>query len=155
MADAYYEGSNIRLIAKHDIEFLRIWKNSNMKSFFYNTRISKQDQENWYDSYLSRDNDFMFVVESLGKRIGCIGIRYLTEEAEWDVYNVILGDLDFKGSGIMSIALAETINLAIGMKNLPVTLKVLKTNVAIGWYKRNKFAEYGEDQSSIKMRYIG
>jgi ribosomal protein S18 acetylase RimI-like enzyme len=153
MADTYHVGSNIRSITKYDIEFLRLWKNNNIKFFFHSTRISQNDQENWYESYLLRDEDFMFIVQSYDKRIGCIGIRCLAEKAEWDVYNVILGDSDFKGSGIMSIALAETIDLAIGMKNLPVTLRVLKTNVAISWYKRNKFVEVGEDDLSIKMRY--
>lgn len=150
-----YVGFNIRSILMRDLESLRSWKNINMQCFFHNREIGEKDQEDWYKLYLTRDEDFMFIVGPPSVRIGCIGVRHLRELSEWDIYNVILGDLNFKGSGIMSVALIETIDFAVSLRTLPVTLRVLKTNPAIGWYKKNMFVVDCEEDSSIKMRYTG
>ena len=76
----------LRSIAEIDCENLRVWKNENRQAFFYKQEISYQDQRRWYKDYLTRPDDYMFVVVP-GSDVGCMGFRFL--EGKIDVYNVI------------------------------------------------------------------
>jgi RimJ/RimL family protein N-acetyltransferase len=99
--------------------------------------ISPEQQRQWLRDYNNRADDFMFVVVLNSISIGCMGIR-ITNDV-WDIYNVILGSLIHKKQGYMSKAFHEMLNFANSERDVPVTLKVLKTNPAVGWYQQNGF----------------
>ncbi|MBL0274393.1 MAG: hypothetical protein IPQ06_15310, partial [Chitinophagaceae bacterium] len=67
----------LRTIEKKDIENLRTWKNENKTSFFLNQDITPEQQEKWYGMFITREHDYMFIVEQhVGnewKEIGCMG----------------------------------------------------------------------------------
>ncbi len=52
----------LRSIDYDDIEFIRKIKNHNRKSFFYQEIISKEQQIQWFNKYLEREKDWIFVV---------------------------------------------------------------------------------------------
>ena len=142
----------LRPIGKQDLERLRCWKNENSKSFFCQEYISKSSQDMWFSQYEERLNDYMFIVLAPNDDIiGCMGIRWQSDEQSWDIYNVILGEFTYKGSGIMSLGLLELIRFALEKREAPVKLNVLKDNPAIRWYERNGFKMLQEDQFSASM----
>lgn len=126
-------------ISSNDIEKIRIWKNEHRNSFFYNKIITSEEQIKWFENYLKRENDFIFVVSFKNKDIGCIAFREINRLI--DIYNVILGDKSFGGKGLMSIANRLMCSFIMDNYNEEITVKVLKTNPAIKWYLKNNFYE--------------
>jgi GNAT superfamily N-acetyltransferase len=80
----------------------------------------------------------MFMVMVGGEPAGCMGIR-LVDDHTWDVYNVILGVPELRGSGLMRNAFQAMLRFAASRHAGPITLKVLKGNPAMDWYRRNGF----------------
>lgn len=138
---------NLRSITRNDIEKIRIWKNRYRKFFFHNKLITKEEQTKWFESYLKRENDFIFII-SFGKEdIGCIGFRDIDKVI--DIYNLILGNKKFGGRGVMSNANRLMCSLIMDNYNRDITVKVLKINPAINWYLKNNFYEI--DRSDIYL----
>lgn len=57
-----FDDVSLRTITETDCDNLRQWKNNNRKAFFFQDIISMQMQMKWFQSYLERENDFMFMV---------------------------------------------------------------------------------------------
>ena len=56
-------------ISIDDIENLRLWKNKHKNSFFHKKDITREEQEYWFNSVYSNNNDdIMFVVVLDGKK---------------------------------------------------------------------------------------
>ena len=77
----------LRTIVPADLERLRLWKNAFRTRFFFRDEITPEMQLRWYEGYLDRAKDFMFIGETGGMELGCVGFRVLGEEAE--IYNII------------------------------------------------------------------
>jgi len=145
----------IRLATKDDIELLREWKNANRESFFYRNEISEAQQEDWFIAYLERRHDYMFIAELNGRlRFGCLGSRY-TKDNEWDIYNVINGSESTQGKGYMSVALQKLISFCQYRAHAIICLKVLNTNPAQYWYKKNGFLVTRSEDFYLRMTYCG
>ncbi len=141
---------SLRTIDEEDIEQLRKWKNEHRDFFFYKKVINEGEQKAWYQRWAQEDLDNLFIVESADQKVGCIGVRKFENTA--DVYNVILGDKRFGGTGLMSEALCATV--AFGQMlypGLPVCVRVLRANPAIGWYERNGFVRTAENDEFVTM----
>lgn len=136
----------LKSINQNDIELLRQWKNENRNSFFHKEYITEEQQKQWFTSFSQRKNDYMFLVYSDGKPIGCMGIRLL--DHVWDVYNVIRGI--GSGNGIMSRAMKYMLS---HFKYYPITVKVLVDNKAVKWYKKNCFVIQQETETYYTMIY--
>lgn len=134
-----------------DLENLRVWKNIERNYFFYNQEINAEQQQAWFNEYLTRQNDYMYIVKLGDYSVGCMGIRQLG--GEWDVYNVILGIKEYGGRGIMAIAFSAMLRAAMDVAVLPISLKVLKCNPAVGWYIKQKFVVTEEHSTYYKMKY--
>lgn len=125
----------LRAAQTHDQDNLREWKNAHRHRFFFQDLISADMQATWFDSYLKREQDFMFVVEVAGQAIGCMAVRRLADT--WDYYNIILGVSQFGGLGHMSRAFRMLCSFALEREALRISGKVLRENPAIDWYLRN------------------
>ena len=146
----------LRTIDKRDIENLRKWKNENKTSFFLKQEITAEQQEKWYSGFVNREHDHMFVVEQKSgeewKKIGCMGFRKLDEEECIDGYNIIRAIKIEPASFSMSDAFRGMLAFA-GSKypELPIRVKVLSHNPAIGWYEKNGFAIIGREADHVLM----
>jgi RimJ/RimL family protein N-acetyltransferase len=143
----------IKTIDESHINDLMEWKNNNREYFFNNYIITSEQQLNWYKNYIQRENDFMFVVVVNDVSVGCMGIRKI--DNEWDVYNVILGLSKYGGNGIMFKCFQNMLKYINQLDNLPISLKVLKNNPAIGWYEKNGFTKRKEDINHFEMIFQG
>ncbi len=132
-----------------DLLNLRNWKNAQREFFFHTAEITQEQQQAWFDAYLSRPNDYMLIVDVNEREIGCMGIRLLA--GEWDVYNVILGDDMHAKKGYMSKAFQAMIAFASAQIFLPITLKVLKHNPAASWYQKQGFEIMSEEADHFQM----
>ena len=142
---------SIKPINKSHLSKLRLWKNQNKNNFFHKDLITQEDQTKWYKLFKSRKNDYMFVITNNNSLVGCMGIRLINDE--WDVYNVILGNLKYSKKGIMSIAFLKMIEYALSLKKTKISLKVLKKNPAIIWYKKQNFEIINSNENFHTMIY--
>ena len=142
----------LRCATTGDLEDLRNWKNQHREFFFHKEEISRAQQEEWFRAYERRADDFMFMVLSGEKSIGCMGIRLIADRA-WDVYNVILGVKEFRGTGLMSSALQQMIRFALSRRPAVIALKILKGNSAVDWYRSNGFVTTQDRADHLCMTY--
>ncbi len=140
----------LRTILPTDCENLRRWKNANRFSFFFQELITPQMQADWFRKYLERDDDWMFAVEYQGQPVGCMGFRLLESHA--DIYNVILGETEYGGQGLMGRALRIMCSYIWSNWTQDIQLKVLKTNPAVTWYKRNEFYEISARDNFFELK---
>ncbi len=127
----------LRSASIFDNENLRKWKNLEKEYFFFKDEIDHEMQHKWFLNYSLRKFDILSIVVIDKIPVGCMGIRFIDDK--WDVYNVILGEKDFGGKGVMGSCFQELIKLALSITNNPVTLKVLKNNPAFRWYLKQGF----------------
>ena len=137
-------------INRDDLELLRKWKNANRESFFYKEIITESDQEKWYDKYISRENDYIFIVLYNGVKIGCIGYREI--DGSIDIYNVILGKDEFSRKGLMSRALRIFCSYLYDSIKKDITAKVLHENQAKLWYMKNSFGKISKVEDFLLLK---
>jgi RimJ/RimL family protein N-acetyltransferase len=143
----------LRTIRESDQPQLRAWTNQNRQYFFFKELISEFAQQEWFGKYLTRDDDYMFIVRAEGCSIGCMGIRVL--EDTWDVYNVILGEQRFSGRGYMGQALQTMCSWAAELRPIRISARVLKDNPAINWYCRNGFKVVATHDDHVEIELDG
>lgn len=139
----------LRGITESDQENLRQWKNANRFAFFFQGIITKQAQSQWFEKYLEREHDWMFIVLVLGQPIGCMGIRLLGAQA--DVYNVILGNPSMGKRGRMRGALRLMCSYMIARFKCEIGVQVLRSNPALGWYTKLGFRERAANASYVDL----
>jgi RimJ/RimL family protein N-acetyltransferase len=134
-------GIFLRAAGRDDCEDLRGWKNANRESFFFRQVITPEAQRVWFEAYLERADDYMFMVEVAlpepRRSIGCMGVRQ--QDGKADVYNVILGDARYQGQGVMASAFRLMCSFARQRLAPEVVAQVLTSNPAIGWYRKQGF----------------
>lgn len=138
---------SLRSVNEKDLEDLRIWKNQNKQFFFYQSDITVEQQQNWFEGFKKRPYDFMFIVEQTAdtEAVGCMGFRLLEDENTADVYNIMRGKQSDSNNFSISDAFQTMINYILTISDLPISCKVLTDNPARNWYQRNYF----EDSESI------
>ncbi|MCI0478683.1 MAG: GNAT family N-acetyltransferase [Anaerolineales bacterium] len=129
----------LRTITPADLENLREWKNTHRFSFFYQEIITPEQQAQWFQGYLERAHDYMFVAQSAGHSVGCLGFRMLDQRA--DIYNVILGRSESGGKGLMSQAIRLLCSFIAAEFTRAIGAHVLLSNPARAWYQKNAFYE--------------
>lgn len=129
----------LRAIIPADLENLREWKNTNRFAFFYQAIITPEQQAQWFAGYLKRANDYMFIVESAGQAVGCMGFRMLDQHA--DIYNVIRGRSERGDKGALSQALRLLCSFIAADFTRDIGAQVLLSNPARAWYQKNAFCE--------------
>ncbi len=131
----------LRSIEKRDIEDLRIWKNSNRSSFFYKQEITPDAQIEWYQRYIHREDDYIFIVEVLNndtwKKIGCLGFRVV--EGNIDLYNIIRGQR-IEARSSMREAMYILLAYISEKYSYPIKCDVLVDNPAVEWYNKCGFS---------------
>lgn len=150
-SETSYMSLALRTASWDDQNNLRDWKNSQRNFFFHTDIISSEQQSEWFNGYLCRPNDFMFIVLVQDVEIGCMGIRLL--ESEWDVYNVIIGKSEYSKKGYMSQSLDLMLRFAYERQFCHVRLKVLKINPAVTWYQNNGFVILSEGDDHYVMQH--
>jgi len=140
-------------ISRHNLEDLRVWKNTNRHWFFHDKLISPAQQLAWFSCYLDRPKDYMFMVVHRDTEIGCMAIRRDGEVL--DIYNVILGHTEMSCKGFMGKGMSLMIAFARKTFSLPITLNVLISNPAVNWYIQQGFEETYRADNYLGMTLTG
>lgn len=97
----------LRPLERFDLEELRVLRNKNRNFFIQQEIILAEEQKKWYESYLSKDDDFMFAVEHENfpsKMIGSVGIYHIDQENQSAEFGRIMIDkeiCDINGLGYL------------------------------------------------------
>ena len=144
-------GPRLRSIDERDIEQLRCWKNSNTIGFFFRGEITPAMQAKWYEDYRARPDDYMFVIEHGGAKVGCMGFR-IKEDGHADTYNMIAAP-GHKGKGLMKEAMLLMCSYIAANKTKDIGCLVVTENPAIGYYVRCGYKVVGEgaDHHVLKL----
>lgn len=146
----------LRTARVEDLENLRVWKNNCRTSFFYQKVIQPEQQKQWFDGYLKRDDDYMFIIEEGGARdeqmayhpFGCMAFR-VTDDSTIDLYNIIRGENSL-GQASMRTAMYMMLNYIVNyFPNKKIKCDVLKDNEAVKWYQKCGFAIWQEKEYYI------
>ncbi|MBI4789472.1 MAG: GNAT family N-acetyltransferase [Chloroflexi bacterium] len=144
-----FEDVTLDSITADDLENLRRWKNANRLSFFHQAILSRADQANWFEGYLAREQDWMFVVRTRGQAVGCMGFRMIDSQA--DVYNVILGNPSMGKRGLMSKAMRLMCSYIAAEHTRDIGAKVLRSNLAQAWYRKLGFREHAAHDTYVDL----
>jgi hypothetical protein len=139
----------LRLSGIDDQELLRSWRNANTSRFYHQEIVSPEGQRQWFEAYLARPDDYLFMVMEGDHAVGCIGLRLLS--GIWDVYNVIRGVPTRGSKGFMSLALGLVLGFAWQTRQVPVWVEVLPNNPALRWYRSNGFVAVEENARCVRM----
>lgn len=126
----------LRSAKREDLDDLRLWKNSAKKSFFFKGEINELMQKAWFAAYQDRKDDYMFIVEHEGKKVGCMGFRLVKGRA--DIYNVIAAP-GAAGKGWMAAAMRLMCSYIGASHTKNIGCVVLKGNDALSFYDRCGF----------------
>lgn len=142
---------SLRSAGPEDLEDLRVWKNANKSGFFFKDEITPEMQRAWYQGYLRRPDDCVFIVEHAGAKIGCMAFRIL-ETGEADAYNIIAAP-GGAGQGLMKAAMVLMCSFIAATRTKDIGCLVLKGNPAVGYYERCgfKIAGDGGDHHVFKL----
>ncbi len=143
-----FPGLKLVSAADDDQEKLRTWKNNHRTSFFYQEMIQPEQQLKWFQGYLERADDYMFVIEEDGHPIGCMAFRTEEEDAI-DLYNIIRGE---EGEHKVFMRDAMYLMLSYIREKFPqrsIKCDVLKDNPAVKWYHKCGFAILEEKEYYI------
>jgi hypothetical protein len=139
----------LRLAGLADQEHLRSWRNANAIRFYHQEIVPPEAQRRWFEAYLERPDDYLFMVMAGDHAVGCIGLRFVNEA--WDVYNVIRGVQARGSTGFMSLALGLVLAFARHTRPVPIVVEVLPDNPALRWYLANGFVVAEETPRCVRM----
>ena len=149
--DVPFEGRSLRArpATRADIEQLRVWKNANRRAFFHQEEITPEGQQRWFEAFCARPLEQMFLLEDEGRPLGCVGFRFVTDDAV-DLFNLILGDPSFARGGLMS-AFYAALEPALARRGVRrIELKVLADNAsAIAFYEHQGFAQRPAEEGAF------
>jgi RimJ/RimL family protein N-acetyltransferase len=138
-------GVSLRTAMIFDCDDLRAWKNAHRMFFFFQDVITAEGQRRWFEAYLQRPDDWMFVVRAVDESVGCMGFR--SRDGQADIYNVILGRSEYGSRGVMARALQLMCSYARARLRCEIVARVLKGNPAITWYKKRGFDVVSEEDT--------
>ena len=146
---------SLRLIKESDLETTLAWRNRDDARVWFKTSdpLTLEQHRAWFSSYLNRDDDFLFVVETGEKLVGQASVYNI----RWDEGTAELGRFlaapEARGKGWISDACGELMEFCranLGLSYL--YLEVIETNEkAIRVYKRNDFGEERHYDGLIRM----
>lgn len=136
-----YSCMRLRSITSDDIESLRMWKNRNRERFFYKEIIAPDEQKIWFQNYLQRDDDWIFIAEIADvnrewERFGCLGYRII--DGTIDLYSIIRGKQTDCESSMRSMMELLT-SFLCQRYDMVIKCDVLIDNPAVEWYNKCDF----------------
>lgn len=145
----------LRLITESDLDLTLSWRNSDdVRCWFKQSHAIARDQHQaWFGQYANRDDDFVFIVEALGRPVGQASVYGIDwEKGSAEVGRFIAAPAS-SGRGYIGAACAELLQFCRTSLHLNhVFLEVKEGNErAIRLYMRNGFREEGRALGLIRM----
>jgi diamine N-acetyltransferase len=131
------------------------WRNRDEVRVWFKTRepLVPESHRAWFESYVRRDNDFLFIIEESGRAVGQASVY----KVDWKKREAEVGrfvrDPDAAGRGLMREACAELLGFcATRFQLVYVYLEVFAENKrATAFYQRLDFVEERRYDGLIRM----
>ena len=154
-----FEDIVLKPIEKENIEDLRILRNrdENRICFIYQKKISEEEQENWYEKYLEKENDIMFsafMKDDQTTPVGYVALYDINKDSKKCEFGRIIVDKNRilkKGIGYQITKCLCEIGfqkLGVDMIYLEVfsdNIPALKTYEKAGFVEKNKYEKDGKE----------
>jgi len=104
------EGVRLRLLEDEDLKMTLAWRNQAhiRRWFFYAEVISWEMHTSWYETYKTRDDDFVFIIEetrTLKKPVGQVALYHIDWAQKRAEYGrLLIGEPDAHGRGMARAA---------------------------------------------------
>ncbi len=145
----------LRLAEERDLADMLIWRNRDDVRIWFKTSgpIAPESHQGWFSSYLCKEDDYLFIIESGGRKVGqCAVYRIdcVTRSAEVGRFLAAPGE---SGKGYMRRAC--TLLTRFAMRELDLRylyLEVFENNTrALQVYRDCGFVEEAREQALIRM----
>lgn len=145
----------LRMIEERDLESTLAWRNRDDARIWFKTStiLTMEQHRAWFRHYLTKDDDFLFVVEADGKLVGqaaVYGIDWVAGHAEVGRF---LAAPESRGKGYIRQACSVLLRVCADEFRLTsVFLEVFETNErAIRIYEENGFSESSRHDGMVRM----
>lgn len=134
----------LRPVVSNDLEKMRRWRNSDWaRSFFLtNEIISEEQQKKWYESYINKPDDYMFIIQLGDIDVGTAALYHVDSTNRSSEFGrLLVAEEIARGKGVGEKVVASICNFALGkLKLKEVTLEVFSDNTkAIHIYTKAGF----------------
>lgn len=146
------EKVELRPVSKDDMQTLLDWRNKDeiRNGFIQSEKITMADHLKWFERYLNKPGDIMFIIEEnslLNKPVGSIALYDIDQDSETAEFGrLMIGEPEAKGKGIAKSA--TFLLCEFGFRELQlksVYLEVFSDNfTAFKLYERSGFRKVGE-----------
>lgn len=147
----YGERVRLRGIEREDIPtFVRWFNDPEVRQYaLMYEPMSKAKEERWFEAYLEKSDEFLFVIEALIEDewvpIGNVGLHQIDWKNRTAVFGIVLGEKAHWGQGYGTDATRTMLRFAFGELNLHrVELEVFEFNPrAVRCYEKAGFQHEG------------
>ena len=152
----------LRLLEEKDLDLTLSWRNQDeiRKWFFFQDKIEKKNHCAWFEKYLARDNDYVFIIEAkdLGELpIGQISIYDIDwENGKGEYGRLMIGEEVAKGKGYAKDATRLILEVASKVFELKeIYLEVFTENQAARRvYEKCGFEVTESNKEVTRMSYF-
>ena len=145
-------GVSLRLISAEDLTITLTWRNREdiRRHFIKSDIISWERHLSWWEEYLTKNNDFVFIIEErekLNRPVGQVSLYNIDlENHEAEYGRLMIGDNEARGKGLARRATELLITWAFNPLEIKrIYLEVFKDNtIAISLYRRCGFVSFGD-----------
>jgi diamine N-acetyltransferase len=140
---------HLRLLEESDLPMTLKWRNQDhiRKWFIHSEVLSIKQHQKWFDEYLKKDNDYLFIIEEsmdVNRPVGQISLYNIDWASHCAEYGrLIIGEADACGKGIAKEASLMLLNYAFTILKIKgIYLEVFENNYsAIAVYRACGFQE--------------
>lgn len=158
----FEEGEQISLypLKMEELEKMRALRNRSRHSFVTSKEITGEEQRRWYESYLNRENDYLFSVYYRESWIGAVSIYDVDPIEEKAEFGRLMIDREAAGAGGLGAEATKTacqiafqqlgiktIELEVYADNIPAQITYLKS----GFVPEELFLD-GEGRKMLRMK---
>lgn len=152
----------LRLLERDDLPLTMAWRNQDsIRRWFFHSNILEIEQHTqWFEQYLTRDDDFVFIAEDArnGYRpFGQVSLYHIDWEARRAEFGrLFIGEAFARGRGLGLAVTRQALVIAFQHLDLnEVYLEVFAENVAArNIYLKAGFLEQGQTNNIIQMNIL-
>ena len=124
-----YEEIYLKLLEENDLADTLIWRNANRHWFNDTSEVIWENHRNWFQNYLKKDNEFVFIVEDQqNNKIGQVSLYCINWETKSAEFGRFLVNPAFAGRGYMKLACSAVISLGQTLFSLELIRLEVKEN---------------------------